>query len=53
VVDLIEAATCLYYYGHTRFTNRVTVPLGVRGLTTMRASCKLNGVSDALPLYEK
>ena len=33
-------------------TNRVTNSLAVRRLTSMRVSCKLNGISDALPLAE-
>ncbi len=32
-------------------TNRVTSSLAVRGLTSMRAGCKFEGISDALPLY--
>jgi len=33
-------------------TNRATRPLGVRRLTAMRTSCKFEGISDALPLYD-
>jgi len=33
-------------------TNRVTSSLAVRGLTSMRAGCKFEGISDALPLDE-
>ena len=33
-------------------TNRVTCPLGVCGLTSMKVSSKFNGVLDALPLDE-
>jgi len=51
-ICLVRVSIRSYYHGHTRFTNRVTASLGIRELTTMRANCKLNGVSDALPLAE-
>ena len=33
-------------------TNLVTSSLAVRGLTSMRAGCKFEGISDVLPLDE-